>query len=123
LALGSFADLAYTVSNSGQLDATSVALSGLFGDWSVAGVSCGATIAAGSSCTVDVRFAPTSLGPSAESLLLDYDDGTGPVATVTVAVSGVGVAARVSSLHGVGLWLLLPVLCVTGLRDVQNRSP
>jgi hypothetical protein len=119
---GSFADLTYTVSNSGQLEATSVVFSGLAGDWSIAGGSCGAMVAAAASCTVIVRFAPTSVGPSTDVLLLDYDDGVGPATAVSTGVSGTGVEPSVPGLHGPGLWLLFAGLAVSGLIVAQRGT-
>jgi len=118
---GSFADVTYTVSNSGQLEATSVAFSGLAGDWSATEDTCGATIAIGASCTVVVRFAPTSLGSSGDTLLLDYDDGTGPATTVAKGVTGVGAQFSVPGLQGPGVWLLFAGLLGSGLYRLRRR--
>jgi hypothetical protein len=110
VAVGSFAEITYTVSNDGQSEATSVAFSGLAGDWSVGGGTCGVSLAAGTNCTVIVRFTPSSLGASADVLLLDYEDGVGPAVTVSKGVSGTGIAPRVPALHGPWQWLLLAAL-------------
>ena len=121
VSVGSFSDVTYTVSNNGESEATSVAFSGLAGDWSVAGGTCGATVATAASCTVVVRFTPSSVGPSAEALLLDYDDGAGPATTVSKGVSAVGVQFEVPSLHAAGLWLVLAGLAVSGLHRLRHR--
>lgn len=111
--IGSFSDLTYTVSNSGQLEATSVVFSGLDGVWGSVGGTCGATVTAGASCTVIVRFAPSDVGASVDTLLLDYDDGAGPAATGSKGVAGNGVRFTVPALHGPWLWLLVAVLVGT----------
>lgn len=122
VAIGSFADVTYTVSNGGQSEATSVVFSGLAGDWSIAGGTCGALVPAGASCTVIVRFTPSSVGASANTLLLDYDDGTGPAATASKAVSATGIAISVPALHGPGLWLLVLGLGATAIAQLRRRG-
>jgi hypothetical protein len=120
--VGFFADVTYTVSNGGQSGATSVVFSGLAGDWSIAGGTCGASIAVGASCSIVVRFAPSSVGPSADTLLLDYDDGSGPAATVSRAVSGTGILVPVPALHDSGLWILLAGLSGAAILSLRSRS-
>ena len=113
--VGSFGDVTYTVSNSGQIGATNVAFSGLAGDWILSGGSCGATIAAGADCTIVVRFTPTGAGVSADTLLLDYEDGVGPAATVEKGVSGNGTQPTVPAVEGAALWLLVASLLAGGI--------
>jgi hypothetical protein len=121
VSVGAFTDVTYTVSNEGQLEATSSVFSGLSGDWSLVGGTCGATIGAGASCTVIVRFAPTSVGPSADTLLLDYDDGTGPATTVSRGVSGAGIGLSIPAVRGgAGLWSLLAGLLAGGLYQLRR---
>jgi hypothetical protein len=122
VAVGSFAEVTYTVSNDGQSEATSVVFSGLAGDWSLGGGTCGVSLAAGSSCTVIVRFAPSSVGASADTLLLDYDDGFGPAITVSKGVSGTGIVLRVPAVHGPWLWLLIAALGVTAIASLRRPS-
>jgi hypothetical protein len=122
VAIGAFADVTYTVSNAGQSEATSVVFSGLAGDWSTAGGTCGAAVSAGSSCTVIVRFTPSSVGASADTLLLDYDDGTGPATTVSKGVSGTGIATNVPALQGPGMWLLLVGLGGIAIASLRSRG-
>ena len=64
------------------------------------------TVAIGASCTVDVRLAPTGVGRPADTLLLNYDDGTGPATTVSKEVSGTGVQFSVPAIQRAGLLLL-----------------
>jgi hypothetical protein len=118
--VGSFGDVAYAVINSGQLGATNVAFSGLAGDWSLAGGSCGATITAGGDCTIIVRFTPSSAGASADTLLLDYDDGAGPAATVQKGVSGNGTQPSVPAVRGATLWLLVAGLFASGVYHLRR---
>ena len=113
--IGSFADVTHTVSNGGQVEATSVVFSGLAGDWSTAGGTCDGSVAAGASCTVVVRFTPSSIAGSTDTLLLDYHDGSGPAATISKGVTGVGIALTVPPLRGLGLWLLLAALAGTAV--------
>lgn len=125
VALGAYEDVIYTIGNDGQSEAAGIVFSGLSGDWSVAGGTCGASLAAGSSCTIAVRFTPSAVGPSADTLLLDYDDGAGPAATVSTGLSGIGVAIEVPGLQGPWVWLLIAGLpgaaAVAGLR-VRSRA-
>ena len=120
--VGSFKDVAFMVSNGGQSDATSVVFSGLAGDWSNAGGTCAGTIAAGASCTTIVRFTPTVIGAAADTLLLDYDDGTGPAASVSKGVAGSGVALAAPALHGPWLWLLLSGLAGVSIYSFSRRG-
>jgi hypothetical protein len=122
VAVGSSSDLTYTVTNSGQLEATGVVFSGLDGDWSTTGGSCGGTVASGASCTVDVRFSPTSVGPSSDALLLDYDDGTGPASTVAQGVSGAGVQFSVPAVHGPVWFLLIAGIAGSALHGLRQRT-
>jgi hypothetical protein len=120
--VGSFADVSYTVSNEGQIEATSVVFSGLAADWSTAGGTCGGSVAAGASCTIIVRFTPSSVGASADALLLDYDDGIGPATTVSKGVAGTGVQLSVPALRGSWLWLLFAGLASTANASLHHRG-
>jgi hypothetical protein len=121
--VGLFADVTYTVSNGGQLEATSLVFSGLAGDWNTIGGTCGGSFGAGTSCTVIVRFTPSSLGESADTLLLDYDDGTGPAATISKGVAGSGIQFAVPALQGIGQWLLLAALAGSAIVLIFRRVP
>jgi hypothetical protein len=120
--VGSFADVTYTVSNGGQLEATSVVFSGPAGDWSTVGGTCGGSVAAGASCTIIVRFTPTTVGASSDTLSLDYDDGSGTAATVSKGVAGTGIQFTVPALQGLGLWLLLAGLAGTAIISLHRRG-
>jgi hypothetical protein len=52
--------------------------------------NCGATLAVGASCTVRVRFAPTSAGPFSGSVAVSYTGAT--VSPASVSLSGTGTA-------------------------------
>jgi hypothetical protein len=120
--LGSFADVTYTVSNGGQFEATNVVFSGLAGDWSSVGGTCGGSLPAGTSCTIIIRFTPSSVGESADTLVLDYDDGTGTAPTVSKGVAGTGVQLTVPALRGPVLWLAFAGLAATALVFLRHRG-
>ncbi|NCN41789.1 choice-of-anchor D domain-containing protein [bacterium] len=81
---------AFTLSNSGDEDATSVSLNGLAAPFSVQSTDCGATIVGGGSCTVTVAFTPTAITTSSDTLNVDYDDGQG-AQQETLALDGEGI--------------------------------
>ena len=61
-------------------------------DYLVSGNTCGGQLAAGTSCTVRVRFIPQQTGASQSALLVDALDGSGnSLGTTTVALSGNGI--------------------------------
>ena len=74
-----------TVSNSGRVAASvsSVSVSGPFSQTS----TCGSSIAAGGSCTVSVKFAPTATGAASGTLSVA---SSAPGSPLTVALSGTG---------------------------------
>jgi hypothetical protein len=57
-----------------------------------AGGTCGATLAVGANCTLNVRFAPTATGAVSRNLTVAYTGAT--VTPTAVALTGTGVAAR-----------------------------
>jgi hypothetical protein len=75
------------VRNLGAQDATAVAFS-TAAPFAVGSNACGATIAAGATCTIDVTFTPEGDGPRAATFRVDYDAGDAP-ATASVALTGV----------------------------------
>jgi len=79
---GSFVDHIFTVSNTGGVAATSMGGSGLVAPFSFAGAAypgltgtCGASLPAGSSCTIDVRFSPTAPGVLSDTIEILFNDG------------------------------------------------
>jgi hypothetical protein len=72
--------------NGSAVSVTSVSASGPFSQAS----TCGASIAAGGSCTVSVTFAPTAAGSASGTLSVS---GSAPGSPLTVALSGTGVTS------------------------------
>ena len=96
--LGAGADKALTITNSGGVPASSINFSGLTppfifkgGSYPGTGGTCGATIAAGASCQVVVRFSPTALGAVTTSADMSYFDGLN-AQTASRSLTGTGVA-------------------------------
>ena len=77
-----------TVTNSGS-NAASVSSIGVTGPFSQTN-NCGGSIAAGSSCTVSVKFSPTSGGPQTGSLSVA---SSAPGSPLAVALTGTGVTS------------------------------
>ena len=80
-----------TLTNTGQgsLSISSYTIAGSnSGDFQVDS-SCGASLAAGASCTFSVYFSPTTVGPRKSSLSVSYD---GPDSPKTILLTGVGTA-------------------------------
>jgi hypothetical protein len=97
VALGSAADAKISLRNVGHADATAMdgAVIGtgfgfVGGSYPGDGGTCGASLGAGASCNVVVRFEPASFGPSMGQLLVDYDDGIGGFAQVMAGLQGEG---------------------------------
>lgn len=95
-----------TVTNSGQVDATSVAssLSGPFsfagGGYPGTGGDCNSNVVAGSSCQIAVTFSPSILGLLSGTLTLSYNNGMG-VTTATKDLEGTGVNPAILSITDV----------------------
>jgi hypothetical protein len=79
-----------TLTNSGSVPLTSIAIS-VSGEFQQTNL-CGASLAANSSCTISVQFAPTSTGPQPGTLTIADITRTQPQ---TVALSGTGLAPPV----------------------------
>jgi hypothetical protein len=79
---------AYTLTNTGNATATSVALSISTG-WAISGSNCGATLAAGASCTFTTPFSPTAAQTYAGTLSVS---GAGAVSSGSYSLNGTGVA-------------------------------
>lgn len=65
----------FTVTNSGAYAASSVSLSGLSVPFTRVGGSCGTSLAAGATCTHQIRFTPTAETTYNDSFSIDYNDG------------------------------------------------
>jgi hypothetical protein len=121
--VGSFVDVIYTVTNTGSVDATSMVFSGLAGEWSSPTTTCTSSLNNGGSCTYTVRFTPSATGSFADTLLLDYDDGGGPAATVSKPVSGNGIAAAVPALGVLPRAGLATLVALAAVGAIRRRSP
>jgi hypothetical protein len=75
LAIGGFRDRVITLSNTGELAATSINLSGLNSPFSIENNTCGTTLGPGEQCQWSVRFSPLTDSVSNDSLSLSYSDG------------------------------------------------
>jgi FtsP/CotA-like multicopper oxidase with cupredoxin domain len=82
---------AVVVGNAGSAPAQALTY-GLAGpnaaDFRVTGTTCGATLAAGATCSVTVAFAPSAQGEETATLTLSASDGVNPTAPVTIALQG-----------------------------------
>ncbi len=94
-----------TVSNTGGTLATLSApvLSGEAGDFAIFANTCGATLAAGTGCTLSVTFTPTASGARAATLSLTDNAGTSSAATQTASLSGIGEAPATDTLSTAAL--------------------
>ena len=97
-ATGSTTSHTFTVTNSGGVDATALAPGGVSGAFAFtgsgypgAGGTCGATLAAGASCTMTVAFAPTTGGLKTATVTLGYGDGVA-TQSATRPLQGTGAA-------------------------------
>ncbi len=102
----------FTITNSGAVTATSLA-GAAFSDAAFAYVggsypgtagTCGTTLPAASSCTLEVRFLPSTAGLKSSTVTVNYNDGAAAQA-INKTVQGVGAAAAAPS----SLTRLLPV--------------
>jgi Alpha-1,3-glucanase catalytic domain D1/NedA-like, galactose-binding domain/F5/8 type C domain/Pectate lyase superfamily protein/Abnormal spindle-like microcephaly-assoc'd, ASPM-SPD-2-Hydin len=87
--VGATAAKTVTVTNPGSaaVSMNSVGLTGPFSE----GNNCGASLAAGASCTVTVTFTPTAAGAASGTLSVN---SSAPGSPLTVALTGTGVAAN-----------------------------
>ena len=73
--VGSSLNQVFTVTNSGQTAATSIALTSLQTGFTFGGGTCSTSLGASSSCTVIVTFTPSSTTSFSSSLSLTYNNG------------------------------------------------
>ena len=88
----SSAAFGFTLSNTGgsQLASIDISIVGTDpGQFSVSGTTCGTTLAAGHSCTIDVTHAPTDVGTHSATLQVTSDD---PGGADTASLAGGGTA-------------------------------
>jgi hypothetical protein len=83
-----------TLSNTGTAAATGIAIGTLAAPFGVASTTCTATLAAASTCTIAVSYAPTAAVTSNASLTITATGVT--VTGAPVAISGTGVAATLA---------------------------
>ena len=83
-----------TISNTGSANLVMGTLSGLVSPFSMVSNGCsGATVAPSASCTVDVRFSPTTSGARSDTLVIPSNDPDQP--NVNFGVNGNGTTAPV----------------------------
>ena len=90
--IGEPKDVTYTITHSGEDTATNITFSGLSGDWSENGGTCGASLSGGATCTYIVRLNASTAGAKSDTILLDYTDGYDAGTQVTRGVSATIVA-------------------------------
>lgn len=84
------ATIAVTITNNGTANATGVAFANNNAtEFMVSANTCGATLAIGASCTLNVAFAPSAGGPRSGNLVVSRSGGSG----VTIPMTGTGVAS------------------------------
>lgn len=101
--------LVVTINNIGTASMTITSTS-TTGDYAQSGSTCGATVAAGASCTVNVTFTPIALGTRSGSFIVN-DNATG--SPHTVALSGTGTQ---------GLAQFAPISLTFGSQTVGSTS-
>jgi hypothetical protein len=117
--IGTTATHTFYVTNTGSAAATSITGGSLSAPYSFSGGTCGASIAAGATCTVTVSFSPTAATPSTQSLSASYDDGTGPApAPVTRPMHGAGVTTPVLHIYDFDQPILIGVAWDYGTRGI-----
>lgn len=91
-ATSSSTTLTFSAKNTGSASATSLALSGLSGAFSSSSGTCGTSLAAASTCTYTVTFAPTSAGAQTGTLGFTYNDGNNSV-TSSMGFDGTAISS------------------------------
>ena len=89
-----------TVSNTGGSTATLAVptLSGNTSDFAIYANTCGATLAASTSCSITITFTPTASGARSATLSVSDNAGTASGATQTASLSGIGEAPATDTL-------------------------
>ncbi|MCJ8277837.1 MAG: choice-of-anchor D domain-containing protein, partial [Bdellovibrionales bacterium] len=75
IAIGGFDEVDYTVTNTGEIDASGVVFSGLAAPFTLINNTCPATVAPGANCSFTLRFTPVAQVTSNSALNIDYNDG------------------------------------------------
>lgn len=89
IAVGGFSEVTLTLENSGEQNATSIALNGLTSPFTIPATDCTAILTPGASCQLTLRFAPSTANSYLDSLNVDYNDSVGSQA-ITRNLSGEG---------------------------------
>ncbi len=104
VATGGFAEKAFTITNNGSFASSAMAGAGLSapftfkgGTYPGTGGNCGTTLNPAATCTVVVRYAPTSTGTQSGTLQVNYYDGAN-AQTSSRAVQGTGAAPALLSI-------------------------
>lgn len=85
------AAVTFTITNSGGAAATSVALANSNGaEFVVSGNTCGATLGAGASCALSVKYRPTAAGSDSATLTFTYTGG----GALAMSLTGTGVGSN-----------------------------
>lgn len=116
----------FTVTNTGQGAATNVRLGTAAGAFVLSGNGCGTsaakvTVGAGQSCSFGVAFSPASAGAQSLALALTYDTAGGAGQSLTVSLSGKGLAAATTT-HGLAIPATHPRLWFDTNRLAQARA-
>ena len=86
-----------TVTNSGGAAASGVAIANSnAGEFPVSGNTCGTSLAAGTSCTLNVAYSPAAAGIDSGTLTISYTGGT----NIPIGLSGTGSAAASATTAG-----------------------
>ena len=82
---------AITINNTGGAQATGIALSNSNGaEFPVSGNTCGTTLSAGASCTLNVAYAPSAAGADSATLTINYAGG----GAISISLTGTGVGSN-----------------------------
>ncbi|MBT3980471.1 MAG: choice-of-anchor D domain-containing protein [Bacteriovoracaceae bacterium] len=113
-----------TLQNGGSSTATSIVSSGISSEFRFkggiypgTGGNCSTSLAAAGSCTMVVEFAPPGLGGYAQTLQIDYNDGSGAT-LVTIDLSGTG--TTVSLLRNLTQLIPLQEADLSEMSDVEE---
>jgi alpha-tubulin suppressor-like RCC1 family protein len=87
----------FTVTNTGGYQVTAINETGLVTPFNFSSGTCGATLAAGASCNIDISFNAISTGASSDTISLNYHNGIG-VVSATKALDGTGAPPAVLSI-------------------------
>jgi len=87
---------AVTLTNTGQTSSINISSVTVAGDFGITN-NCGASLAAGASCTVDVTFTPTALGPRTGYLTVSSDAPDGTLRILLIGGSGIRALAGFAS--------------------------